>query len=1319
MKNILIFLFLILISLKLPAQKLNYMFEQISPVSGISFNAVTSIQEDKNGFIWLGGGDGVFFYDGIHFNNYSRKQEYCNNILAAHIYDIIKDKKDIIWVCTSLGLMFFDVQSDLYRPVEPFSNKRVEKISQILKDYYVVLADKELYGYNSATNSVFLLDEKIDRITTFYKYSDNSLIVGTTTGNIYEVDLYDSKNNKLIFRKHSDRINTICRDNKWLYVGYENSGIEVINISGENIKSYFADEAHYNSLPDNNVRKIVNRGNGEIWIATYDGLAILVGEKFTVYNNINSTLPSSSIHDIYIDSKGEIWIGTWSGGLAKYSPNAYRFGGENVYLNNKTKFGVVTSFVPSKKKQSVWIGTENNGLYLYNYVSTKFDRRLYPVSFHIKSMIRFGDNILIGAVEGLFVFNEDNNEFEHFHTKTLSKANPIVSCMYVNNNKLYIATRKEGILEYDLTTKKETLYSYENNNLGTSFIWQIFVDKQDNIYACTDKGFFVKVSSQDRFHEINLPSLRRGKCFYCVSPLNYEELLLGTHSNGIYVYNMVTGSIRPLKENDVFSNLEIYSIISMHNNRIWIATNDGIFSFAKEGEEIFRYTEVDGIIGRQFHPLASAIFNDGTVFWGSTVGFNYININSIKYNTVKAEPYPIEIRINNQPLSLYQEIESNSSHIPDIRTVDLPYYLNSISLRISANSLLNSEKNKLKYRLEGYQDDWSIIPQAENIVFTQVPPGKYILCVYAANNDMLWGDNELKISFFIHPPFYATGYAYLFYIILTIAILYFTYRNVKFRIIALKEISSERNQSRINKAIVEERTKFFMNISHELRTPLNLIITPIKVLMEHPLDKETKYHIDVIYRNAERLRHLTEQILDFRYLEVNKMKVDKKNVNLIPLCKDIIGEFDFYIKKKNVDLKFESDSMMRYITCDGHMIEKVIYNLLSNALKYSENEPKITLELKKQKLSDEDYKGVFYVGNRFEGMALFIIISDNGRGIDNDKYNAIFERFNTYHDENQEGSGIGLHLCKEYVVMHGGNIMLKSERGVGSTFTVSLPVVNDLEKQNILTPIVISQSQVEQNRTLESTLEDGFEDNLNLRTVLIVEDNDDVAYYLKKSLSTRYRCLIAKNGKAGLDMAINVRPDIIVMDYTMPIMNGVDCTKVIRNNIKIKDIPVIMLSGAVDTETQKKAVNVGVDVFLAKPIDEGLLIEHIDKLLNKVRNSNGMDLEAKLPQTFIERLDYYLEKNITAPGFDVEMLSSCMNISRSSLFRKIKSETGYNISEYIKEKRLNVAIELIKTGKKNVEELSICCGFNSSSYFCKCFKSKYGVSPKEYIKLNT
>lgn len=1316
MKNTLTFLFLLIFSLSLHAKKLRYKFEEVTPVSGISFTGVTCVHEDKNGFIWVGGETGLFFYDGMTFRHYQQEEIDGSGLPSNQILDITKDSNNVLWVGTLKGLVYFDPVDDKFRNVDLFNGKRVDKFVQLSENEFVALVNKKLYVYDSKSANANFLNNQPENISTFHLISDNSIVIGTENGEIGYLDISDSIQFKHIYKNHEDKITAICRDNEWLYVGYENSGIEVINMSGNMIRSYNVDAKEKKMrLPDNNVRAIVKRDNGEIWIGTYDGLAILFGDDMSVFNNVNSSLPSSSIYDIFIDSKNNIWLGTWSGGLARYSPEAYRFGGESYYLNNKTKFGVVTSFVSSRYMKCIWVGTENNGLYLYDYSLSDFIERIYPVPFHIKTLLRYDNKIFIGAVEGIWVFDEYSGSITKMDIRSFANTSPIVSSMLVKNDILYIATRRAGILEYNFKTNEEVLYSTGNNTLNYNSVWQLYVDNQNNVYACTDKGFVVKRGNNKIFEEVEIPGNMEKILFYSVIPLNYEELLLGSRIKGIFVYHIPSGKLRQLPVNTQIHGMDIYSLMSFGNSGVWASTNNGIVDFGKEGEKIYRYAEADGVIGRQFHPLASCILEDGTAFWGSTVGFNYININSIRLNSLKPEVFPVSIKINNHLLSNLDDVKVNSNYVPDIREMEMPYYLNSLSFRVSANNLLNSMKNKLKYRLEGYQNEWTTIQQSENIIFTQVPPGKYTLCVYGANNDMVWGDKELRIRIFIHPPFYATGYAYLVYFILTVVILYFIYRNIKFRVRALQEISSERNQSRINKAIAEERTKFFMNISHELRTPLNLIVAPMKILREKHFDKETMFHLDVIYRNTERLRHLTEQILDFRLLEMDKIKANKKSTDLVPLCKDIISEFDYFVKKKSVNLKYSSDALMRYVNCDSRMIEKVIYNLLSNALKYTENDPEITLDMKKVKLSDDSYQGVFYVGNKFNGLALQISVSDNGDGIESDKFEAIFERFNTYHNDNQDGSGIGLHLCKEYVTLHDGNIMLHSEKGKGSTFIVCLPLNTDEDEQESSAPILISQKQMDVDSIMSDSDESSAEVNSSSKTVLIIEDNDEVVFYLKKSLSARYRCLIAKNGKAGFEMATSVIPDIIVMDYMMPIMDGAECTKLIRENSKTRNIPIIVLSGAADIESQRKIINAGADIFLTKPVDEDLLMEHISKLLVKAAKLNDIIYDA-VPQSFMDKLDFYISKNIKDPDFDVEALATCMHLSRSSLFRRIKAETGYNISEYLKEKRLVMAIELINSGQTNVEELSLSCGFNSSSYFCKCFKAKYGVPPKEYIK---
>lgn len=790
-------------------------------------------------------------------------------------------------------------------------------------------------------------------------------------------------------------------------------------------------------------------------------------------------------------------------------------------------------------------------------------------------------------------------------------------------------------------------------------------------------------------------------------------MLIGSRNNGIFIYNSTTQELKEFENNELFKNIDIYTLTKDFKGQIWFSTNNGIYTYDPSTQKVSHYTETDGLIGKQFHPLASILTEDGSIFFGSTNGFNYINIHDITKNSIKPKAYPINIQINNKKIEFNDDIKTNSKYIPNINQMILKHHKNTLTFRFASNNLLKPQNNKLRYKLEGYQKNWIEIPQTENIVFTQIPHGKYVLKVNGSNNDGVWSAKTAEINIVIKPPYYLTTMAFFLYFAITVLICYFLLKTFYARFKLKKEIEIERYKNSVNKNATEERIKFFMNISHELRTPLNLINAPLKVMEEKHFDKDTLFHIHTIRRNTDRLLKLTEQILDFRLLEVNKLQINKKRVEIVSLCKDTFNSFEYYILNKNIQFTFNSDCIERYIYADSKKIEKVVYNLISNALKYTNDNGAIEIGIKKIELSETDYNGIYYIGKQFIGKSLEIKVADSGIGIAEENIERIFERFQTFHPDNQEGSGIGLHLCKEFVILHDGHIMLQSTIDKGSTFTVHLPLSEETEEINSPVTVTPFTYSTENNQIIN-------QENLtvkNQHTVLIIDDNEEVVYYLKKALSKHYKCISAKNGKLGLELSIESNPDLIIMDILMPIMDGIACSKAIKSHIKTQHIPIILLSGAADSNSQCQGIGAGADVFLSKPVDEQLLIKHIERLLHTNSSSLLAKEESPIqPQFFLEKLDIIIDKNLQDPNFDVNVLAEKMNMSRSSLFRKIKTETNFNISEYIKEKRLYKAVTLIKKGQNCIEEISIASGFNSASYFCRCFKAKYGKTPKEYIQ---
>lgn len=450
-------MFLSFFSLILRAEKLNYKFERVTPVSGISFTGVITICEDKNGFIWAGGETGVFFYDGMTFKHYQNTD--ISGLPSVSILDIINDSEGQLWFATEKGLSFFDSKQDCFSSIDCFYGKYVELLREVTDNTFIVLADEKLYIYDKIRNKAELLPKQPERISTFVFSNNGKIYAGTKEGEVCELSLKKLDTYRCIYDKINDEVNSVCIDNDWLYLGYNNSGICVVNSEGEKIKAYSVSEKKESFvLPDNKVRTIVKRGNGEIWVGTYSGLAIISSDEVSVFNNVNSALPSSSVYDIFIDSKSTIWICTWSGGIAKYTPYGSHFFGESSYLTAETKFGVVTSFVTSSYRQCVLVSTENNGLYLYNYVFSEVMRK-YELPVHVKAMLRYNDKIFLGTLEGVFLFDELTGKIENVEIQSFRNKEPIVSSMAIKDNVLYVATRVGGVLEYNLLTGEEELYN--------------------------------------------------------------------------------------------------------------------------------------------------------------------------------------------------------------------------------------------------------------------------------------------------------------------------------------------------------------------------------------------------------------------------------------------------------------------------------------------------------------------------------------------------------------------------------------------------------------------------------------------------------------------------------------------------------------------------------------------------------------------------------------------------------------------------------------------------------------------------------------------
>lgn len=1288
-------------------------FNRISPDGGIAYSAISSIQTDKNGFVWFSCMNGVYVYNGYEYSHYRHNESDTTSIPSNFIFDIEKDSDNRMWFCTDNGLCFFNYAENNFIRVNisGIEDNKIYSMHEISLNSYLLLTGKGLYLFDTINYQVKYIDNQPDLISVVELYDEAYVLIGTSDGYLYELNL-ETASFTQIFHGMNDSITSLCIDGDKFYIGYKNSGILSLNRRGHIICHYTVKslDPKYR-ISNDNIRIVTKRRNNEIWIGTYDGLMVLYYDSLSVITKSNSSLLTNSIYDIHVDDSDNIWLGTWSGGLYYY--NIYNYNFKSFYsLQNKSQIGVVSSFA-NNDKSSIWIGSENEGLILYDYNKKSVLKHVYTDSIHIKSLLKYKSKLFIGTVDhGLYSMDlfPDRTESTIQPIK-LANNKDIISYMAINDDVLWISQGNNSIVKYNIFTGEEKRFVIlDEKEKQDNRIFQIFIHTDGSVIVCTNKGLFVKANDSEHFSLMNKECL----FLYSIVSINSNEYILGSREKGLYVYNIHTGDMSKYEIEGKLDYIDIYTLQIDLQRRLWLSTNKGIYYLDLQTKRLESFVNSDGLNVKQFHPLSALSNSDGIIFWGNTMGVNYLDTHDIRINTVVPDTYIVGIMINNKEPDFAGNM-TDVRYLPDIKHLDLCYNYNTLSFRFVSNNLLKPEKNRIRYKLDGYQNEWVEIVQGENAIFTQVPPGKYKLMFKASNNDLVWG-NEKSVFIHIKAPFYATVYAYVFYIIVFFVIIYRFYSNKIVKVGLKKEIELEKYKINIISQLSDERTKFFINLSHELRTPLTLIDLPLKALEKISMNKEQDFHISTIRRNTNRLIRLTDQIIDYRLLEIDKLTIHRQKIDIVELFSNIINDLDYLIKSKGVKLSFHSDASKRYIVVDEKMIEKVIYNLLLNSFKYSHEPIIVEVEIKKVELSDNDYNNYFYVGEKVIGKSLKISFKDNGIGIVDSNFSKIFERFSTTSSNSNEGTGIGLHLCKEYIAKHSGCIMLDSVEGQGSEFTVCLPLNLDTEEEETLSYDILPRTDSTEN--VLATYHDVDDKIAKKKRILIIENNDEMLCYLKQTLSDLYKCLFAKNITTGTELALELLPDLIVIDNNMPYLSGLKCIEGIKENKAIADIPIILISSDLDPDIQCKCISAGANVFLPKPINEEVFLQYV-KTLMKSRNivdpMSGLT-EKSSSKDFMVKLNEIIETNLNEISLDLDFVAKRLNVSRSTLFRRVKSETGNNISEYIRNLKLEKATTLIKSGENSIEDIASMCGFNSTSYFCKCFKDKYGVTPKEFSR---
>jgi signal transduction histidine kinase/ligand-binding sensor domain-containing protein/DNA-binding response OmpR family regulator len=1328
---------------------------KVTPEGGVTYNSILCIAEDELGFIWFGSNDGLFRFNTVDIKRYSHFQNDPKSIPTNRINHIYKDLTDNLWIATENGLCVYNRVEDNFNSLSTkdqfgnFIGKNIHSFFQDKDSIYWFADERGVGTINMETNKAFYLNIEnkgegvhlvsLDEKGTIWVFFDDGEIYFKTNGsNTFQ---YFSK-----VMPYS--IRSVLIDDEHVWIAYISNGLLCLNKDGSQNTYYSSKEKGLNALPSDQVRCMIKDENGQIWVGTYNGIVILEDCKVTSIINENkySELPNHSIWSMFIDSQKNTWIGTYQGGLcfhSKYNNSFFHY--TQSAPMSSLSYNVVSSFVQTPDKKQLIIGTEDGNLNYFNPQTNKFTK--VDVTYgttnvgSVKSLEYDKNGTLWVGTYGYGVLYQEKAG-KKFKSLPFPFETGIQALdMLATETGIWVSNYPLGIYFYDFRHKTFKEYKHnplDINSISDDNVRQILEDKNGDIWFATRNGLnLLKQGSNDfihYFHQENNPRSLSSNIIYSMLEDKDGYLWLGTNGQGLDRFDPKTGTAEHFTMRNGLPGNEIFSVLKDNNDLLWITTNQGLCMFNPKTKEVRPFVSANGIQNNRFNPNASIAGSNGELYFGGTNGFIRFMPQEMNTNLIPPTTTITQLFVNNKEILPEEKDGILDEIISKTKYLKLNYKQNSISFSFVSNNYIDSEKNIFKYRLLGFNNEWTETSFDRRATFTNVPPDNYIFEVKSANNDGIWNEVPTQLHIRIIPPLWKRWYAYLFYFILLVLLIVYLRNQILHRQKLKNEIAMGKIRSENEEHLHQMKLQFFTNISHEFRTPLTLIQGPVeRMINSENLSESFLHQMSLVKNNTDRLLRLVNQFLDFRKIESGMVKLKPVNSDIVPFCKNVYSCFQEHAKHRSFDFTFNADITSLKMDFDPDKLDKILFNILSNAFKYSSDGGRISMNLSTSLNEDVNmYESTYAVGEPIEGESLIISISDSGKGITKDNISQIFDRFYQISHGNQQGTGIGLSLSKNYILLHKGWLSVKTLEGKGSVFSICLPQFQEgtlTRKQpgdsDLLYPVDFT---LEQNSSInKNNLKDNTQNQEAL--ILIVEDNIELLNYLGDLLQNHFRVSKARNGKEASAQVHSLFPDLIISDVMMPEMDGIELCGIVKNDIRTSHIPVILLT-ALDTVADRiSGLHSGADAYISKPFNDDLLVVQVNNLLDSrksLRESFGSEKEVwkdkfqglEMDKKLILKAIAVVEENLSNFDFSVENLASNLNFSRTHLHRKLKSITNQSATEFIRNIRLKHAVKLMQKGNHKVNEIGYAVGFNSHNYFTKSFKKQYGKSPSDFIKEN-
>ncbi|MEM6718075.1 MAG: two-component regulator propeller domain-containing protein [Bacteroidota bacterium] len=1326
---------------------------------------ITTMVLDKYGFLWIGTeGAGLYRYNGFSYSYYRYDINDENSINSNSISSMYLDDAGQLWIGTDAGLCVYDETQNSFKRfkvknrnalVNNYTNilcfakyknrfligtydgvKELDIANSLMKDYglsgFTVLdlqfsTKGNLYiatnlglklerYHQRGTIENIPIQSQGDTINVMNLHIDKreNLWVGTLKSGTFRGDL----NREQVPFSKLDIVESatmaITSDTNHTFIAIENEGLFILDMKGEIVKHYQYNVQDKHGIGSDSIWSMLLDNQNRLWLGYYENGLGFVDEHYNKFKSIQREDITNSIHtnDIKAFAKtddGKIWIAQING-IDILNPDTNEI--TNVYGESNSaykglKSGLYIENIFIDSKENVWIATWGEGVFL------------------LKKGTKTFVNLTKENTSGVLATNKIRCFTEDTH------------------GNIWMGSFLEGVYYFDIQTgtiKVPNGASYANSEIINKDVKVIYNDSSGYIWIGTTSGLYhiekqnntsYKVTNHNAAISSKFAGHPSSSRILDIYETQDGTIWFGTNGGGLFQYKRDTQGFEKLALQEYDLSF-VNAIFEPIKNQLWLSSKEGVLKIDRETNKVVQFTVSDGLL-KNFLIDGAVLMDDSNVLYlGTKNGVNTIEPQNISYNPYIIKPYLKGVKLFNKEVN-QRDKDSPLSVENDTNIISLKHDQTVITIDYEAVGYTRPEKNQYAYLLEGFEEKWNYVGSKTSATYTNLEPGDYTFKLMASNNDNIWNEAAVILEINVLPPWWKTVWAYILYVLLTCLSVIGIMHLYKKRVNELNTFRLERERRKQKVELQQQKLQFFTNISHEFRTPLTLIINPIRDLIESSesdFSKPVQQKHHIIHKNAERLSRLINELMDFRKLQSNKLQLKIGQFNIVKNTKNILSFFNEEAKRRAIQLDVKYENVNLDIWADSGILDKVLFNLLSNAFKVTPNKGRIRV-----KIISSEKKILPLISNETAIPVVEISVKDNGPGIDQKDYKKIFDRFYQVSELNKSyygSTGVGLEMVNSFIELHKGVVEVESELGKGSIFKVFIPYGKEFFESNDFSMIRkdIKVSLPEHDATENTKMYD-IEDILSKKELkkklLIVEDNTDLQDYLISILEEEYDLVLALDGQEGWLKTLEHRPDVIITDVIMPIMDGIEFCEKVKSDPSLSHIPIVMLTAKNLTEDRINAMKVGAEAYLVKPFDTKELKVTLEQLLLKrerlfEQNSTVVSVNEENKQTdvdndFIQKVLAFIDDNIENSSLNVQMLTSHLCLSRSQVYRKMKTLTGLSPIEFIRRVRLERSKTIFQNDKNlNVSEVAHKVGFLSASYFTACYKKQYGELPKSKKK---